>query len=72
MTDPAAPGIAGAAQETVRAVLWQVWPMRPEHRTGVHMDARADDRAVWWCRAGVGHELVEVGELAQTPPAGSA
>ncbi|MGW5045149.1 hypothetical protein [Streptomyces griseoluteus] len=59
---PDADGVAEAAQETVRAVLWQVWPVCPEHRTG------ANERAVWWCRAGDGHELCEVGELAQTLP----
>ncbi|MFJ6905059.1 hypothetical protein [Streptomyces griseoluteus] len=68
VTDPAAPGIAEAAQETVQAVLWQVWPVCPEHRTGVHADAGANERAVWWCRAGGGHELCEVGELTQTLP----
>ncbi|TGN82372.1 hypothetical protein E5082_18310 [Streptomyces griseoluteus] len=68
VTHPAAPGIAEAAQETVQAVLWQVWPVCPEHRTGVHADTGADERAVWWCRIGEGHELCEVGELAQTLP----
>ncbi|MGW4225902.1 hypothetical protein ACWEG1_20875 [Streptomyces bauhiniae] len=66
--DPDAAGTAEAAQETVQAVLWQVWPVCPEHRTGVHADAGTDERAVWWCRAGEGHELCEVGELAQTLP----
>ncbi|MFF9359667.1 hypothetical protein [Streptomyces griseoluteus] len=65
---PDAAGVAEAAQETVQAVLWQVWPVCLEHRTGVHADAGADERAVWWCRAGEGHELCEVGELAQTLP----
>ncbi|MFF9394251.1 hypothetical protein [Streptomyces griseoluteus] len=65
---PDAPGVAEAAQETVQAVLWQVWPVCPEHRTGVHADVGANQRAVWWCRAGEGHELCEVGELAQTLP----
>ncbi|MFJ6843361.1 hypothetical protein ACIQRE_11885 [Streptomyces griseoluteus] len=66
--DPDAARIAEAAQETVQAVLWQVWPVCPEHRTGVHADAGADEPAVWWCRVGEGHELCEVGELAQTLP----
>ncbi|MEU6382488.1 hypothetical protein ABZ847_02890 [Streptomyces bauhiniae] len=66
--DPDAVGIAEAAQETVQAVLWQVWPVCLEHRTGVHADAAADGRAVWWCRVGEGHVLCEVGELAQTLP----
>ncbi|MFJ3659090.1 hypothetical protein ACIPPM_01330 [Streptomyces sp. NPDC090119] len=65
--DPAA-DIAEAAQETVQAVLWQVWPVCPEHRTGVHSALGADGRDVWWCRVGEGHELCEVGELAQTLP----
>ncbi|MEU9921746.1 hypothetical protein AB0H51_10680 [Streptomyces griseoluteus] len=68
VTHPAAPEIAEAAQETVQAVLWQVWPVCLEHRTGVHADVGADERAVWWCRVGEGHELCEVGELAQTLP----
>ncbi|MFF7964800.1 hypothetical protein ACFZC3_05485 [Streptomyces sp. NPDC007903] len=68
VTDPAGSGIAEAAQETVLAVLWQVWPVCPEHRTGVHAGTGADERAVWWCRIGGGHELCEVGELAQTLP----
>ncbi|RZU34936.1 hypothetical protein EV284_4538 [Streptomyces sp. BK022] len=66
-TDPAA-GIAEAAQETVQAVLWQVWPLCPEHRTGVHSGVGAGERDVWWCRAGEGHELCAVGELARTLP----
>ncbi|MFF0384866.1 hypothetical protein [Streptomyces sp. NPDC004286] len=68
VTEPVAADIADAAQETVQAVLWQVWPVCPEHRTGVHAAAVADERAVWWCRIGEGHELCEVGELAQTLP----
>ncbi|WP_030802790.1 hypothetical protein [Streptomyces sp. NRRL F-2799] len=68
VTAPDACGIAEAAQETVQAVLWQVWPVCREHRTGVHARSRTDERAAWWCRAGVGHELCEVGELAQTLP----
>ncbi|MER8029699.1 hypothetical protein ABTZ78_12120 [Streptomyces bauhiniae] len=68
MEGPDAAGLAEAAQETVQAVLWQVWPVCLEHRTGVHADVGADERAVWWCRAGAGHELCEVGELAQTLP----
>ncbi|WP_239072193.1 hypothetical protein [Streptomyces bauhiniae] len=66
--DPDAACIAEAAQETVQAVLWHVWPVRLEHRTGVHARAEADERAVWWCRVGEGHVLCEVGELAQTLP----
>ncbi|WP_329016283.1 hypothetical protein [Streptomyces sp. NBC_01601] len=68
VTDPVAADVADAAQETVQAVLWQVWPVCPEHRSGVHADAGADERAVWWCRVGESHELCEVGELAQTLP----
>ncbi|MFG3043954.1 hypothetical protein ACGFZR_03355 [Streptomyces sp. NPDC048241] len=68
VTDPAATDIAEAAQETVQAVLWQVWPVCPEHRIGVHSGFGADERDVWWCRVGSGHELCEVGELAQTLP----
>ncbi|MFE0346821.1 hypothetical protein [Streptomyces griseoluteus] len=68
VTYPAGPGIAEAAQETVQAVLWQGWPVCLEHRTGVHADIGANERAVWWCRAREGHELCEVGELAQTLP----
>ncbi|MFD4724896.1 hypothetical protein ACPCI1_25330 [Streptomyces seoulensis] len=66
--DADAAAVAEAAQETVQAVLWQVWPVCLEHRTGVHADAGADGRAVWWCRVGAGHVLCEVGELAQTLP----
>ncbi|WP_244317515.1 hypothetical protein [Streptomyces bauhiniae] len=66
--DPDTAGIAEAAQETVQAVLWQVWPVCREHRSGVHAGAGADERAVWWCRVDEGHELCEVGELAQTLP----
>ncbi|MFD8295788.1 hypothetical protein ACFV13_06115 [Streptomyces bauhiniae] len=66
--DPDAAGVAEAAQETVQAVLWQVWPVCREHHTGVHANAGPDEWAVWWCRAGAGHELCEVGELAQTLP----
>lgn len=60
--------IAEAAQETVQAVLWRVWPVCLEHRTGVHTRAGTDERAVWWCRAGEGHVLCQVGEPAQTLP----
>lgn len=69
VTHPAAPDVAEAAQETVQAVLWQVWPVCPEHRTGVHAGTGADERAVWRCRGGDGgHDLCKVGELAQTLP----
>ncbi|MEU4107975.1 hypothetical protein [Streptomyces sp. NPDC027717] len=68
VTNPDAADIAEAAQETIQAVLWQVWPVCPEHGTGVHSGVGADERDVWWCRAGGGHELCAVGELAQTLP----
>ncbi|MFF7382446.1 hypothetical protein [Streptomyces griseoluteus] len=66
--DPDAAGVAKAAQETVQAVLWQVWPVCPEHRTGVHAGTGAGERAVWRCRVGEGHELCSLGELTQTLP----
>ncbi|MGW3338142.1 hypothetical protein ACWDCL_11750 [Streptomyces sp. NPDC001009] len=45
VTDPVAADIADAAQETVQAVLWQVWPVCPEHRGGVHVGGAVGRRA---------------------------
>ncbi|MER5787770.1 hypothetical protein [Streptomyces sp. NPDC001980] len=75
--------VADAAQSTVMELLWQVWPVCREHRTGVHVRpaGTADDwypgatdaagPPVWWCRGGRegnGHDVAPVGELAATLP----
>ncbi|SEE97740.1 hypothetical protein [Streptomyces sp. Ag109_O5-10] len=75
--------VADAAQETVMELLWQVWPVCWEHKTGMHVRpaGTADDRypgatgasgpPVWWCRGGReggGHDVAAVGELAATLP----
>ncbi|MFF4118575.1 hypothetical protein [Streptomyces sp. NPDC001714] len=75
--------VADAAQETVMELLWQVWPVCWEHRTGMHVRpaGTADDwypgatdaagPPVWWCRGGregSGHDVAPVGELAATLP----
>ncbi|WP_133914270.1 hypothetical protein [Streptomyces sp. NBC_00582] len=76
--------VADAAQSTVMELLWQVWPLCPEHRTGVHPRpagttddgylGETDDPAgppVWWCRGGrdgACHDVSPVGELASTLP----
>ncbi|MFE0450464.1 hypothetical protein ACFW2D_04100 [Streptomyces sp. NPDC058914] len=59
--------VAEAAQDTVLACLWQVWPVCAEHRVGMH--ARTEDgRPVWWCAGGrrpgdPDHVRAAVGEL---------
>ncbi|MEU6198195.1 hypothetical protein [Streptomyces sp. NPDC047061] len=75
--------VADAAQSTVMELLWQVWPVCWEHKTGMHprLPGTAADRypsatdaagpPVWWCRGGRegnGHDVALVGELAATLP----
>ncbi|MFD4508315.1 hypothetical protein [Streptomyces sp. NPDC058457] len=75
--------VADAAQSTVMELLWQVWPVCREHRTGMHPRPPgtvddwypdATDAAgppVWWCRGGRegnSHDVALVGELAATLP----
>ncbi|GAB7105233.1 hypothetical protein JCM4814A_35470 [Streptomyces phaeofaciens JCM 4814] len=40
--------VAEAAQETVLECLWQVWPVCPDHRLGMH-PGLDDGRPVWRC-----------------------
>nr|WP_237531010.1 hypothetical protein [Streptomyces sp. SID3212] len=75
--------VAEAAQETVMELLWQVWPVCPAHRTGMHprpagttdgRDRSEPDSAgppVWWCggaRDGTCHDVSPVGELHAALP----
>ncbi|MFG2480758.1 hypothetical protein [Streptomyces fagopyri] len=75
--------VADAAQSTIMELLRQVWPICPEHRTGMHPRpaGTTDDRyeggtdaagpPVWWCRGrrdGDCHGVSLVGELAATLP----
>jgi hypothetical protein len=75
--------VADAAQETLMELLWQAWPICPEHKIGMHVrpagtgddwcggEADASDAAVWWCRGsqrGTCHDVSLVGELAATLP----
>ncbi|MEU1183158.1 hypothetical protein ABZ464_37085 [Streptomyces sp. NPDC005820] len=74
--------VADAAQSTVMELLWQVWPVCQEHKTGMHprpagtTDDRYGDESdaagppVWWCRGrdGTCHDVSPVGELAATLP----
>ncbi|WP_328673653.1 hypothetical protein [Streptomyces sp. NBC_00328] len=75
--------VADAAQATVMELLWQVWPVCREHKTGMHPRPAgtsadwypgATDAAgppVWWCRggrSGACHDVCPVGELAATLP----
>ncbi|MFJ6837002.1 hypothetical protein [Streptomyces sp. NPDC091209] len=75
--------VAGAAQETVVELLWQVWPVCRDHRIGMHPrpagttgrgchgETDSAGPPVWWCR-GSGdcecHDVSLVGELAATLP----
>ncbi|MEU3555382.1 hypothetical protein [Streptomyces fragilis] len=74
--------VAEAAQSTVMELLRQVWPVCPEHGSGVHVRpaGATDDRdhgqagaagpPVWWCgggREGRCHDVAPVGELATRP-----
>ncbi|WP_234437042.1 hypothetical protein [Streptomyces maremycinicus] len=61
--------VAEAAQETVLGCLWQVWPVCPEHRLGMHAGVE-DGQAVWRCagggdEGGPGHVQAPVGGLAE-------
>ncbi|MEU1462756.1 hypothetical protein ABZ467_19125 [Streptomyces sp. NPDC005727] len=75
--------VAEAAQSTIMELLWQVWPICPEHKIGTHARAagaaegwsRGEGDAagppVWWCRGtrdSDGHDVSPVGELAGTLP----
>ncbi|MEV6192994.1 hypothetical protein AB0M19_11400 [Streptomyces sp. NPDC051920] len=75
--------VADAAQETVMELLWQVWPVCPDHGTGMHprppgtsadwYPGRPDAAGapVWWCRGGrdgACHDVCPVGELTATLP----
>ncbi|AGS67259.1 hypothetical protein [Streptomyces collinus] len=75
--------VADAAQSTVVELRWQVWPVCPEHRIGMHRRPAgtegdwyegatdAGGPPVWWCRGdrnGDGHDVALVGQLAATLP----
>ena len=67
--------VADAAQDTITAVLWVVWPVCPQHDRGLHLSPREVRTAhvegagetgrrvpTWECRAG-GHQVAPVGQL---------
>ena len=75
--------VADAARATVMELLWQVWPVCREHRTGMHPRPAgtsadwypgATDEAgppLWWCRggrSGACHGVCPVDEPAATLP----
>ncbi|MFI7301280.1 hypothetical protein [Streptomyces sp. NPDC050121] len=41
--------VADAAQETVMELLWQAWPLCPEHGLGMHPREDAEEQLSWWC-----------------------
>ncbi|AZP19197.1 hypothetical protein EJC51_25875 [Streptomyces aquilus] len=60
--------VADAAQETVVELLWQAWPLCPEHDLGMHPREDAEGRLSWWCagerlRRGPAHVHAAVGAL---------
>ncbi|MGW0281617.1 hypothetical protein ACWDXT_00665 [Streptomyces sp. NPDC003236] len=60
--------VADAAQETVTELLWQAWPLCPEHGLGMHPREDAEERLFWWCageglRRGPAHMQAAVGAL---------
>ncbi|MEU0582293.1 hypothetical protein [Streptomyces sp. NPDC006132] len=60
--------VADAAQETVVELLWQAWPLCPEHGLGMHPREDAQERLSWWCagerlRRGPAHIHAAVGVL---------
>ncbi|KRD19140.1 MULTISPECIES: hypothetical protein [unclassified Streptomyces] len=60
--------VADAAQETVVELLWQAWPLCPEHGLGMHPTEDAEERLSWWCagerpRGGSAHTHGAVGAL---------
>ncbi|MFF9476271.1 hypothetical protein ACF1E9_27080 [Streptomyces roseolus] len=60
--------VADAAQETVMELLWQVWPLCPEHGLGMHLTEDAQERLSWQCagersRRGPAHIHAAVGAL---------
>ncbi len=30
-------------------LLWQAWPLCPEHGLGMHLTEDAEERLSWWC-----------------------
>jgi hypothetical protein len=69
--DPVA-AIAEAAQETIMEFEKVVWPICATHGRGLHPRPRAHSQdedyaaagpAAWWCSAGGGHPLGDVGGL---------
>ncbi|MFC4035392.1 hypothetical protein ACFO3J_28555 [Streptomyces polygonati] len=56
-------GLAIMIQESLLVWTWQVWPVCPRHRLGVHGEQR-NGTAVWWCAGDGGHMLAPVGELS--------
>ncbi|MYS06922.1 hypothetical protein GTW71_10855 [Streptomyces sp. SID6041] len=62
--DAALARVADAAQETVVELLWQAWPLCPEHGLGMHPAEDAEERLFWWCSGGgPSHFHVPVGAL---------
>ncbi|MFF5496107.1 hypothetical protein [Streptomyces aquilus] len=60
--------VADAAQESVVELLWQAWPLCPEHGLGMHPREGAEKRLSWWCagggaRRGPAHVHAAVGAL---------
>ncbi|MGW3558906.1 hypothetical protein ACWDNT_16285 [Streptomyces sp. NPDC000963] len=60
--------VADAAQETVTELLWQAWPLCPDHGLGMHPREDAEGRLSWWCagersRRGPAHIHAAVGAL---------
>ncbi|MFD5582510.1 hypothetical protein ACFWII_01705 [Streptomyces sp. NPDC127063] len=60
--------VADAAQETVTELLWQAWPLCPEHGLGMHPREDAEGQVSWWCagerlRRGSAHFHTAVGAL---------
>ncbi|MFD3566753.1 hypothetical protein [Streptomyces sp. NPDC058667] len=60
--------VADAAQETVMELLWQAWPLCPEHGLGMHPREETEERLSWWCagerlRRGPAHIRAAVGAL---------
>ena len=59
--------VAEAAQDTVTELLWQAWPVCPEHNLGMHV-RKVSGRASWWCAGSAAprdpaHVHAAIGEL---------
>jgi hypothetical protein len=55
--------VAEATQECLGEILWKVWPLCPDHGTGMYVRATESAGPAWACGLEGGHTAAAVGEL---------